>query len=336
MTTKIILDYIKTQGKRLVAEYLITKGFPLLDGADWWPDKFNLTARIQDKAFSLDFMVTHRVTRCEDPRNSNKQIFCWKFNPTFHFLHKVMVQFPDRTRKDFWNMLKEMNQSITVDDAIMRSSLDHILLYFEQKVNFDYPGRQPVPMIVSIKDTGRILTPNSKLNLDWLSVVNWNFLEHSRAQSEDEEILIEDSEIFANSMILMEETAPRIFGDVLFLGFLFGFQHMYVVYPFNLIDSYKRGTKKEYQRFEQCIAILETNCGPALIAVYANKFYNKENHVAAESLIKDAINEVSNEFGKADDLDEVIKNDVMSMLENVFVIAGFPKETINVSRIEEL
>lgn len=236
---KLLSDYIKNEGKLQVATYLKDKFFPLVDGADWWPDTYNLSLYINQEAFRLEFFVSHRISRCEDPRNPNTQIFCWKFTPAFSFLHKIFVLYPDKTRSDFWGMLTEMNFTLTVDDAIMQSSIDHLLLFFQQIVNIDYPGRKPVPVIVPIKDTSRILLTNSKLNLNWLSLINDAFLERSQAITGNEEILIEDSEIFIKSMILFEETAPRIMTDVIMLGFLLGFQHMYVVYPFTNIDSHK-------------------------------------------------------------------------------------------------
>lgn len=212
---------------------------PMIMGADWWPDKFNLTHHLTFQSFRLEFFASHKTSRCDDPRYPEKKIVCWKFNHAFSFLHKLMVTYRDQTRADFWGMLTEVNFTLTVDDAIMQSSIDHLFLFFEQIVNIDYPGRKPDPIIIRIKDIGRTLMPNSKLNLDWLTFVNNGFFKRSQATSGDEEILIEDPEILAKSMILIEETAPRIMSDVFMLAFLIGYQHMYVVYPFRNLDSYK-------------------------------------------------------------------------------------------------
>lgn len=320
-----------------MADYLKrVKGMPMIEGAYWWPTRFNLTSHLSDPSYRLEFFVTHKIARCIDPRDETKQIFCWKFNYAFDFLHKIMVTYKEKTTKDFWEMLKEVNFTLTVDDYIIRASIDHLFLFFDQKVAFDYPGREKIPIILPIKDTARILTPNSKLNLDWLTFINRAFLKHSQAQSGDEEILIEDSEIFAKSLELIEGTAPRIMSDVQMLGFLFGYQHMYVTYPFNRIDSYKRGTRKDYQRFEQCISQLEVNCGPGLIGLYARKLFIKKDHDAAKSFIREAIDDVINEISLADDLDEIMKNQINERLQKVAIIAGYPKETVDVDNMIEM
>lgn len=135
---KLLSDYIKNHGKQQVFDYLGSLGFPLYDGANWRPTKFNLTERLYDKAFRWKFFLLHKIARCVDPRNSEEQIFCWQFNLSFDFLHKNMVTYPDKTRKDFWNMLTAVNSTLTVDDAILRSSIDRLLLFFQQKVDSHY------------------------------------------------------------------------------------------------------------------------------------------------------------------------------------------------------
>lgn len=196
---------------------------PLIDGADWWPDKFNITARISDPSVRFEFFVAHKVSRCVDPRDSSKEIFCMKFSYSFDFLHKILVQYPEKTRLDFMERLNEVHSILKVDDKIAAASIDHLMIFLQQVVSIK---SQKIPAICAIKDIGNYLTPESQLNFDWTQFVSNEFLNHSKPASGDDEILIEDWEIFAKSMELVENTAPRIMGDVMFLGFLYGFQHM--------------------------------------------------------------------------------------------------------------
>jgi Peptidase family M13 len=335
-TQTIVLDYIRREGKQLVAGFLKSLSFPLVEGADWWPDKTNVTDLLFSKALRIELFLNHKISRCDDPRNPEKEIKCFKYNVAFEFLNKIIAAYPEKTKKDFWGLLSEVNFTLTVDDDLIRASIDHLQFFFEEKVKFKHSGRVAVPIILPIKDIGRLLTPNSELNMDWLSFVNVAFFEHSKAQSGDEEILIEDWEVFAHAMKLIEETDIRIIADVFMLGFLFGYQHMFVVYPFTEIDSYKRGTRQDYQRFEQCISQLENFYTPGMVGVFAKKFYKKENHEAAESFIKEAISDVVDEITQADDLREDIKEDVITRLQQTFIVAGYPKETIDASRMQEM
>lgn len=72
------------------------------------------------------------------------------------------------------------------------------------------------------------------------------------------------------------------------------------------------------------------------MSLYAKKFFKRENQEAAESLIKEAIADITEEIYKADDLDDEIKIDVMSNLQKVLIIAGYPQVTVYASRMEQL
>jgi hypothetical protein len=209
-----------------VADYLENKGLPLLEGADWWPDRFNLTARLYDRAVYIDFFVTHKVTRCVDPRNSSREILCWKFSNSFNFLHQILVQYPERTRLDFLDRLNEVDSILKVDKKIASASIDHLLQFFQELVDFDPHSHQRTPAICKIKEIGSFLTPNSQLHLDWLYFINQNFMSDSLVLSNEEEILIEDWQVFARALELLEKTPRRVISDVFFLGFLYGYNHM--------------------------------------------------------------------------------------------------------------
>lgn len=154
------LDYIRNYGKQESAEYIETiQGIPLVEGADWWPDRVNMTAILNDPSVRLDFFIIHTISRCTNPRDPDSQMFCFKFNYDFDFLHKILVDNPEKTQIDFLNRLKEVDFMIKVDEEIVNASINHLLLFLEQRVAIEYPGRGKIPYILPIKDIGRILTP---------------------------------------------------------------------------------------------------------------------------------------------------------------------------------
>jgi hypothetical protein len=108
------------------------------------------------------------------------------------------------------------------------------------------------------------------------------------------------------------------------------------MYPFNRIDHYKRGTKKDLQRFEQCIEILEINFGPGLLSVYASKYLDNSTLFNAEKFVREAIAEVISEMNKANDLNEEVKADVTQKLSQTFVVLGGLPQIFDLSKMEEL
>ncbi|KAG5670733.1 hypothetical protein PVAND_000976 [Polypedilum vanderplanki] len=187
-----------------------------------------------------------------------------------------------------------------------------------------------------INEISSYLTPNSKENLDWLYFINKGFMNDSQVKSDEEEILIEDWKIFSKALELLENKSPRVVGDVLLLGFLYGYQHLYTMYSFGRIDSFKRGTKKDYQRYEQCLDLLGLYYGPGLLAMYISKYHENSTIVQAENFIREAINDVIIEFSKATDLDMPIKTDVINKLNHTFIVLGGLPQINDMKKMEEL
>lgn len=81
---------------------------------------------------------------------------------------------------------------------------------------------------------------------------------------------------------------------------------------------------------------MESNFGPGLVGIYARKFFKQQTHDEAERFIREAVNDVVEELSKADDLDDMIKSDVIAKLQSVFIVAGYPNETVDESKLQEM
>jgi hypothetical protein len=134
----------------------------------------------------------------------------------------------------------------------------------------------------------------------------------------------------------MRSKNPRVVANALMLGFLLGFQHMYAFYPSRQIDSYKRGTFKEYQRFEQCIDLLQQSLSPALTHLLASKYYDEREQKSAENLIHDALEFVMKEVRQSPDIDMRIKCEVFEKIGSLKIVAGFPEELKSNKNMEEM
>lgn len=174
-----------------------------------------------DPSSRLEMFVSHKLTRCIDPRDPDAQIFCWKFS--YEFLNKIFHEDPAKIQREFFNRLKEIDFMIKVDEALVNASINHFMDFYGQ---FKVPDVKTTPTVMAIKTIKRYITPNTTLDLNWLSLVNNEFMEHSKALSEREEILIDDWKSFSKSIYLYEKTPSRIIMDVLFLVFLYEYEHV--------------------------------------------------------------------------------------------------------------
>lgn len=199
----------------------------MIDGADWWPDLANITSNIFLPSWKLEFFTAYKITRCTHPNDPDSEIVCLKFNHEFDFLHKIMLKYKEKTRLDFIQRLRETDFMLRVDQNLVNSSIDHLFDYVERRLALNYPGRLPtVPYVLKINQINDVLIPSTTLKLDWFQLINTVFLDHSKAYSGEEEVLIEDWELFGQSMELLETYPVRLIMDCFHLGFLYGFEHV--------------------------------------------------------------------------------------------------------------
>lgn len=218
-------EYIKRHGKSEVEDFSKNKTFPLIDGADWWPDKVNLTSNIFDPSWKLDFFLAYTMSRCRNPRDPDGEIICFKFNHDMDFIHKAMIENPEQAKMDFLRRLKEIDFMIRVDEALVNASVNHLMSYLEKKLTLIPPEKKLTPMVLKIRIINKILLPNSTLSLNWFKIINDGYLEHSKPILEEEEVMIEHWELFSKTLDLLENTPIRILMDIFHLGFLYDFEH---------------------------------------------------------------------------------------------------------------
>lgn len=312
-------------------EFLSDKSFPVIDGADWDSLNVNLSALLQSPFIKLDFFILHKITRCSDPRDPESTIFCWRYNKGYSILYKSFVTQSNKTRSDLLKKLKEIDFVIRVDNNLVNASITHFLSFLEEKIAMEYSERQQVPIVLRIKDISRVLIPNSKMNFDWLSIINQGFLEHSQAVSVDEEILIDDWTIFATSLELIESTFVRNMVDVFFIVFLLRYEHTYVPYPLNRLNSYE---KEEIQRFEQCLNFLEANFAPTTLSLFSNDYQVSNNNV--EEFVNEAVGDVLRDIEETGNVEIVVKDDINRKLKKIKIILGMNEEIREISKMREL
>jgi hypothetical protein len=174
--------------------------WPLLEGNKWTPEQFNLSKVIMVEALRPDYLLSHRITKCPDPKNSTKQIFCYKFSHIFDFLHKIIVTFPDKTRNDFGNILKILQETLSVDvsESERSEAVENLIEFFEAKSKLNQPGRQIESITLKISEINRVLFPHSNDTFDWLQIINKHgFLKKSFAKN-DEMLFIEDKKVISS------------------------------------------------------------------------------------------------------------------------------------------
>ncbi|KAG5670598.1 hypothetical protein PVAND_000849 [Polypedilum vanderplanki] len=179
---------------------------------------------------------------------------------------------------------------------------------------------------MAIKTIKSYITPKSKLEIDWLSLINNEFLDHSKALTDREEVLIDDWKYFSRLIDLYENTPSRIIMDVLFLTFLYEYEHVYSDHPFN----------KEETREQQCFKFLDTNFSPALLSLYSHHYLNKKNVIEAEKLAREAIEDVLDELMAAKDLENIVKDDLKRRFNKMKIILGAMPEMLNDEQMEEI
>ncbi|CAO1378141.1 unnamed protein product [Diamesa hyperborea] len=113
----------------------------------------------------------------------------------------------------------------------------------------------------------------------------------------------------------------------------FNIKELFEKEPFNA-ENKRLGTIKSKQRWEQCVLYLYNNFGPALKALYAAKYYEKEVYESVKSLMKEAVKDLIGEINKLDIKDEA-KLDVVERLNTARYIIGYPVEVLDLQIIDD-
>lgn len=125
--------------------------------------------------------------------------------------------------------------------------------------------------------------------------------------------------------------------NIFAMFFLHAHKETFIVYSFNRRDAQDRGTKQDFQRFEQCINFAEKHVQPALQALFAKKYFDEATQLAAKQLIMEVVRDVIDEvkvMKKIDDED--YRKKLIRHLSNMKISVMFPDEALNQTIIDEM
>lgn len=95
------------------------------------------------------------------------------------------------------------------------------------------------------------------------------------------------------------------------------------------------GAKRSFQRFEQCIQILNVYATPAQKALEAQHLFDPKIQKAVTELAEEAIRD----FRDATDWtmeDDVLRLNILRKIDDIELIVMFPEEVLNISKINEI
>lgn len=187
-----VAGLIENQARKEIVAYLDRRGsFPLLNGS-WTDHSFNIeTMFAADPELAMQLFFDHKLAHCT---HDSGEILCFKI---------------DRN----W-VRQETGDSDTVD-ALNHLKLDRKLATEAAKNLFDFvEGKKPTQEKFTANLTREVIKIKSlrdkfpKIKIDWLKVIN-SLLLASSIKTEDDEILIESPELFAELSEALENLDKR-------------------------------------------------------------------------------------------------------------------------------
>lgn len=123
--------------------------------------------------------------------------------------------------------------------------------------------------------------------------------------------------------------------DVYAFNFLYKYKKLFVVYPFDKYQQLKFGAKKSEQRWLQCSDFMYYSYGPALQALYAAKYFSLETQQSVINFTKEVVGDFMTNMNTINNFSEDLKQDLKEKLNKIEYLVGYPKEALNLQRIEE-
>lgn len=306
-----ILSYLKKLGN-----------FPMLENRSFNETSFNLTSIVHKDPLALEFFTNYYVARCQDPNNNDREIVCLKLgvekdygNKRLHFIHELLS--------------KNLNLSETEINSALRDFQQYL---FSQKLLRKQQSGKKF-RLTRIETLQNLLKKYTKLNIDWQYMFN-NFLMVNSQVHPRSQVLIENPKMFLKSLELLMKMPSIIAANAMTIQFLYGHQHMFEVYPYERSFS-TNGKRKDLQRYEQCLQILQTFMAPAMHSMYAKKYFQRNIQESAENLAADAIFDVYHEVQFNLQIDADRKIELLNRLKAIKIVAGFPRFTMREIEIEE-
>lgn len=128
----------------------------------------------------------------------------------------------------------------------------------------------------------------------------------------------------------------RILANVISTAIIFINKATFIAYPFVKSDASSLGTQKSYQRHEQCITFLSSTMGPALEALFAEKYFDKNTQDAAIELSMQAVADILDKVQNTTRIkDELVREKVFEKLKAMKLVIMFPKEFLNIEETEK-
>lgn len=115
---------------------------------------------------------------------------------------------------------------------------------------------------------------------------------------------------------------------------LYESNHLFEVYPFDRNYAIK-AKRKDLQRFESSLQILQTFMAPAMHSLYAQKYFQRSVQKSAENFAMEAIENVLLEVQFNFNMDVLAKLNLLTKLKNMKVIASFSRFVLREHEIEE-
>lgn len=118
-------------------------------------------------------------------------------------------------------------------------------------------------------------------------------------------------------------------------AFLYNYRRAFIPYSFTLGEKILGGANRSFQRFEQCIRLLSANAPLAMKALEAQHLFDADIQKSAADLaaetVRDYREQVVQNIG-----DEEIRSWILRKLDSIKLVAMFPEEILNVSKVNEI
>lgn len=132
---------------------------------------------------------------------------------------------------------------------------------------------------------------------------------------------------------IFKNLSKRFIANVFSAAFASKYQKAFIVYSFTKQEEKTYGTKRSYQRFEQCVEFLESNMRLAFDALLAQKLFDKSVQAAAIEMAWEVIEDLTLHYH----IMEEKWNDhyYSKQLKVIELIVMFPDDATNVTKIVE-
>lgn len=246
--------------------YMKRLNLPITSGKEWDEDSFDIQSLFNfdpDLAFSLFFDL--KVDRCGD-KLCGDAVDTWKYN------------------RNSYNDSFDLMKTLRVDKNLTQATVADFATFLEAKL--------PVENKYWIENLPFLDLP---LEVDELEhkqswrTINKNYLIHLGFDpAKPLKQYYAKAGLISNLSEIFKDLSKRFVANVFSVAFARKYQKAFIVYSFTKQEENFYGTKRSYQRFEQCVQFIESNMRPAFDALLAEKLFDKTVQAAATEMAKEA------------------------------------------------